>query len=342
MPDRNLRIRSDGPVLVTGGGGFIGGHLIRALLEAGCTDVRAADLQTLAEWQQCHPGARNLQRDLRDPGACDEVCRGVAQIYHLAADMGGIGFIETFKTECMLSTLIDLNLLAAAERHGVARLFYASSACVYPMGRQTGTEDPALCEADAYPAMPEDGYGWQKLYTERLCARFDADGRMQTRVARYHNVYGPWGTFRGGREKAPAAICRKVAEARIHGLSEIGVWGDGEQTRSFLYIDDCIAGTLRLMESGVAEPLNIGSAERVTVNEMVEMVCGIAGVRLRRVHDLSAPQGVRGRSSDNTLVTARIGWSPDIRLRDGLERTYAWIHDQVAAGLSASCAGPAL
>ena len=243
--------------------------------------------------------------------------------------MGGMGFIETHKAECMLSVLISTHMLEAAKNAAVERYFYSSSACVYAAEKQTTTDGAALKEDDAYPAMPEDGYGWEKLFSERLCRHFTEDYGLETRVARYHNVYGPHGTFDGGREKAPAAICRKVIAAKSLGHHDIEVWGDGKQTRSFTYIDDCLHGTRALMASGVREPLNIGSAELVTINQLIDVVEDIAGITLGRRYNLDAPKGVRGRYSDNTRIRQTLGWAPSISLRDGMEQTYRWIYDQM-------------
>ena len=247
--------------------------------------------------------------------------------------MGGMGFIENNKALCMLSVLVSTHMLVAAKEAGVERFFYSSSACVYAAGKQSSPDVTALSEDDAYPAMPEDGYGWEKLFSERMARHFAEDFGIKTRVARYHNVYGPQGTWDGGREKAPAAICRKVATAKLTGERRIEIWGDGQQTRSFTYIDDCLDGTLRLMASDVEEPLNIGSSQLVTINELVDIVSEIAGVQLKREYILDAPQGVRGRNSDNTRILSLLGWEPTTSLQDGLAETYAWVHDQVAASL---------
>jgi nucleoside-diphosphate-sugar epimerase len=257
--------------------------------------------------------------------------RGVDAVYNLAADMGGMGFIEANKALCMLSVLINTNMLIAAREAGVGRYFFSSSACVYAAEHQTSPDVTALKESDAYPAMPEDGYGWEKLFSERMCRHFNEDFGLETRVARYHNVYGPYGTYDGGREKAPAAICRKVIEAKLSGKHQIEIWGDGQQTRSFMYVDDCVAGSIMLAESDVREPLNIGSSELVTINDLVSTVEQIADITLERKYKLDAPQGVRGRNSDNTLILERLSWEPSISLRDGLEKTYAWIHDDILA-----------
>jgi nucleoside-diphosphate-sugar epimerase len=317
-------------ILVTGAGGFIGGHLVRRLVETSGDDVRAVDIKPLEDWYQVHADAENRVADLSRRDVAFDATEGCAAVYGLAADMGGMGFIENNKALCMLSVLTSTHLMVAAQACGVERLFYASSACVYAAEHQTTPEVIPLKESDAYPAMPEDGYGWEKLFSERMARHFYEDFGLETRVARYHNVYGPQGTFEGGREKAPAAICRKVAEAKLLQRPEIEIWGDGKQTRSFTFIDDCVEGTVRLMQSEVREPLNIGSSELVTINELVDMVEDIAGVRLRRSYNTSAPQGVRGRNSDNTLIQERLGWAPVISLREGLEKTYRWVYDQIA------------
>jgi nucleoside-diphosphate-sugar epimerase len=321
---------NDGLVVVTGGGGFIGGHLVRAL-EAQGRRVRAVDQHPLEEWHQVSASAENLVLDLQHADACDRAAEDAAVIYNLAADMGGMGFIEANKARCMLSVLINTHMLQAARGHGAERFFFSSSACVYAADKQTAPDIEPLKEADAYPAEPEDGYGWEKLFSERMCRHFTEDFGLTTRVARYHNVYGPHGTWMGGREKAPAAICRKLAEAKLSGNHEIEVWGDGEQTRSFMYIDDCVDGTRRIMDSDLDDPINLGSAEMVTINQLVDIVEEIAGIKVARRHDLDAPKGVRGRNSDNTMILERLGWEPAISLRDGLEQTYRWIYDQASA-----------
>jgi GDP-D-mannose 3', 5'-epimerase len=321
---------NDDLVVVTGGGGFIGGHLVAALLEQGFP-VRAVDATPLEDWHQLHEDADNLELDLRAAADCGKAVAGASQVYNLAADMGGMGYIANNKARCMLSVLISTHLLEAAQRHGVERYFFASSACVYAADKQVDAANPGLKESDAYPAMPEDGYGWEKLFSERMCRHFREDFGFATRIARYHNVYGPYGTWCGGREKAPAAICRKLAEAAISGRHEIEIWGDGRQARSFTYIDDCIHGTLAIMESEVVEPINLGSSELVTIDELVTLVEQIAGISCERWYDLSAPKGVNGRNSDNALIRRELGWEPSTSLRQGLERTYAWVYDQVRA-----------
>jgi GDP-D-mannose 3', 5'-epimerase len=321
------------PALVTGAGGFIGGHLVGALLDGGSA-VRAVDAKPPSDWYQVREEAENLQLDCSLLDSCREAVDGIGWVYNLAADMGGMGFIEKNRALCMLSVLVNTHMLIAAREAGVDRFFYPSSACIYPAGKQDSPDVAALAEGDAYPAMPEDGYGWEKLFSERMARHFQEDFGIETRVARYHNVYGPNGTWDGGREKAPAAICRKVAAAKLSGDKRIEIWGDGEQTRSFTYIDDCLEGTLRLTASDVRDPLNVGSDQLVTINELVDIVERVAGVTLKREYDLDAPQGVRGRNSDNTLIAQRLGWAPSISLEDGLAATYAWVHDQVAASLT--------
>ncbi|MGH7137782.1 MAG: NAD-dependent epimerase/dehydratase family protein [Pirellulales bacterium] len=326
----------DDLVLVAGGGGFIGGHLVAALLKQGRTRIRTVDIKPLDDWYQAFPEAENITADLKDAWACKSACDEAAEVYNLAADMGGMGFIENNRALCMLSVLINTHLLMAAKDAGVQRYFYASSACVYNADKQRSPDVTALKEEDAYPAMAEDGYGWEKLFSERMCRHFSEDFGMVTRVARFHNVYGPHGTWEGGREKAPAAICRKVIEALAGGRHEIEIWGDGRQTRSFMFIDDCIDGIGRIMHSRILEePINLGSSELVSINGLVDLVEDIAGVRLERKYNLSAPKGVNGRNSDNTKIKEYLGWEPSTRLRDGLEQTYAWIYDEYHAKYAA-------
>jgi GDP-D-mannose 3', 5'-epimerase len=322
-------------VLVAGGGGFIGGHLVASLLADGHT-VRSVDIKPLDEWYQVHDAADNVAANLDDLSACRSAVDGIDTVYDLAADMGGMGFIENNKALCMLSVLTATHLLLASRDADVERFFFSSSACVYAAGKQTDTDVTALVEADAYPAMPEDGYGWEKLFTERMCRHFREDFGLETRIARYHNVYGPEGTWEGGREKAPAALSRKVAEAVLTGRHEIEVWGDGEQTRSFMYIDDCLHGTKMIAGSDFVEPINLGSDELVSINQLIDILEGIADVKLERHYDLSAPQGVRGRNSDNTLIKSVFGWAPEVSLRDGMAKTYAWVYEQVEKSMSLS------
>jgi GDP-D-mannose 3', 5'-epimerase len=319
-------------VVVTGAGGFIGGHLVAELRRRGHGRIRAVDIKPLGRWYQQHDDVENVSADLRDPAACQAAAEGASYIFNLAADMGGMGFIETHKADCMVSVLINTNMLVAARDHGVPGFLFGSSACVYNGEKQTDPNVTALKEEDAYPALPEDGYGWEKLFSERMCRHFMEDYGIQVCVPRFHNVYGPFGTYDGGREKAPAAICRKVIEAELTGTNTIEIWGDGQQTRSFTYIDDTISGMFRLVEADVHEPINLGSSQLVTINQLVDIVEGIAGQQLEREYKLDAPLGVRGRNSDNTLIQEKLGWEPSTRLEDGLERTYAWIREQMTSG----------
>lgn len=317
--------------LVAGAGGFIGGHLVKDLLAKG-QQVTAVDLKTKDDWYQVHDEADNWAiQDLAALGSCNVVVKDCHEVYNLAADMGGMGFIENNKALCMLSVLINTHLLKAAREHRVQRYFFSSSACVYNAAKQIDTNVTALKEADAYPAEAEDGYGWEKLFSERMCRHFYEDFGFETRVARFHNVYGPFGTYKGGREKAPAAICRKVIEAKLNGTNTIDIWGDGEQTRSFMWIDDCIKGIHSVMRGTFREPVNLGSAELVSINQLVDVVEEIAQVKLVRTHDLDAPQGVRGRNSDNGLFHYLYGWEPSTALRVGMEATYKWIYDRMKA-----------
>jgi nucleoside-diphosphate-sugar epimerase len=318
----------DDLIVVAGAGGFIGGHLVADLLRRGYTNIRAVDLKPLDEWWQHFRGVENLRMDLQVRESCMTALEGAREFYNLAADMGGMGFIENNRALCMLSVLINTHMVLAAQAQGVRRFFYASSACVYAADKQKSENVVPLKEEDAYPAMPEDGYGWEKLFSERMCRHFREDFNLETRVARFHNVYGPRGTWEGGREKAPAAICRKVIEAKLSGRHEIEIWGEGHQTRSFMFIDDCVKGTQAIMHSSITEPINLGSDELVTINGLVDLVEDIAGVRLKRTYNLTAPKGVNGRNSDNTRIRSLLGWAPRIALREGLEKTYAWIYDQ--------------
>jgi GDP-D-mannose 3',5'-epimerase len=318
-------------IVVAGAGGFIGGHLVAAFRTKGYSRIRAVDVKPLDEWYQRFDDVENLQLDLNLRENCEIAARDANEIYNLAANMGGMGFIEANKALCMLSVLINTHLLQSALQHGCQKFFYSSSACVYNADKQKTFEAPSLKEEDAYPAQPEDGYGWEKLFSERMCRHFREDFGLYTRVARFHNVYGPWGTWFGGREKAPAAICRKVIEAKLGGRHEIEIWGPGDQTRSFMYADDCIKGMDLIMHSEVLEPINLGSTEAVSINQLVDIVEGIAGIKLKRKYNLSAPKGVNGRNSENTLIKKYLNWEPDTPLRAGLEKTYAWIYDQYLA-----------
>ena len=314
-------------VVVAGAGGFIGGHLVARLRGTGVR-VRAVDIKPLGEWHQVFDDVENVVADLSLKDAAERACAGARDVYQLAADMGGMGFIEANKARCMLSVLVNTRMLMGAQQAGVERFFYSSSACVYNADKQTSPDVVPLKEEDAYPAMPEDGYGWEKLFGERMCRHFREDFGLQTRVARYHNVYGPEGAWEGGREKAPAAICRKVIEAKYRRTGRIEIWGDGHQTRSFMHVDDCLHGTTMLLHSDVVEPINVGSNELVTINGLVDIAEELAGVKLHRDYNLSAPKGVNGRNSDNTRIRRLLGWEPSIRLRDGMERTYRWIEAQ--------------
>ncbi|WP_428390008.1 NAD-dependent epimerase/dehydratase family protein [Mucisphaera sp.] len=324
--------------VVLGGGGFIGGHLVSRLVERG-ERVRAVDIKPVGEWFVREAGVEEMVLDLREAEACRVACREAGTVYNLAADMGGMGFIENNKALCMLSVLINTHALMAARDAEVERYFFASSACVYNADKQVSADVTALRESDAYPAMPEDGYGWEKLFGERMCRHFMEDFGLEARVARFHNVYGPEGTWEGGREKAPAAICRKVAEAELSGRYEIEIWGDGTQTRSFTYIDDCLEGIERLMASECREPINLGSDELVSIDGLVSLVEGIAGVRLERRYNVDAPKGVNGRNSDNRMIEERLGWSPGIGLAEGMAKTYAWVRERVAERMEASGGG---
>src|SRR5271170_3686459 len=309
--------------VVCGAGGFIGGHLVQSLLSNGVEVIRAVDIKPIDEWYQVSKDVESLQLDLKDKDSCLKTAAGAHVIFQLAADMGGMGFIENNKALCMLSVLTNTHMLLAAREKGAERFFYSSSACVYNGEKQTNPNVVALKE--------EDGYGWEKLFSERMCRHFEEDYGMQTRVARYHNVYGPLGTWTGGREKAPAAICRKVIEAKSSGKHQIEIWGDGKQTRSFMYIDDCTRGTQAILESEIHEPINLGSSELVTINQLVDLAEAITGVKLERKYNLSAPKGVNGRNSDNTKIKEYLGWEPSIRLIEGLAKTYAWIESEMMA-----------
>src|SRR5258706_4939449 len=307
---------STGRIVICGGGGFIGGHLVADLLGQGYTDIRCIDIKPMNDWYQVFGDVENIRLNLQEKKPCEQAVAAADVVYNLAADMGGMGFIENNKALCMLSVLINTHLLMAAKNASVRRFFYASSACVYAADKQTDPKVTALKEADAYPAQPEDGYGWEKLFSERMCRHFREDFGVQTRAARYHNVYGPHGTYDGGREKAPAAICRKVIDAKLSGKHQIEIWGNGEQTRSFMYIDDCLKGTQAILNSDILEPINLGSNELVSINQLVDIVEEIAGIKLHRHYNLNAPRGVNGRNSDNTLIKKYLGWKHNIRLRD--------------------------
>ena len=327
-------VDKDLPILIAGGGGFIGGWLARDLIESGFTDVRCVDIASPALWQQTHQAAENWMLNLSLIGDCRTAVADRSVVFNLASDMGGMGFIEANKAACMLSSLINTHLLVASKESGVERFFFSSSACVYNMEKQKSPEVTALQEGDAYPALPEDGYGWEKLFGERMVRNFSEDFGIKGRVARFHNVYGPKGTWNGGREKAPAALSRKVAEAAISGNKTIEIWGDGSQTRSFTFIDDAVIGSELLMFSDVSDPLNIGSDELISINGLVDLLEEIAGIKLKREYLTGAPQGVRGRNSDNTLINQELGWAPSISMATGIEQTYRWVYDQVSSSHS--------
>ena len=319
-------------ILVTGAGGFIGGWIINDLLKQGYSNIRGVDIKPLANWYQLFEKIENQSLDLKDPTNTFAVTIDIDTVYNFAADMGGMGFIENNKALCMMSVLVNTNLLESSRLNGVDKYFFASSACVYNQSHQLKTENPGLKESEAYPADPEDGYGWEKLFSERMCRHFGEDFGLRVRIARFHNVYGPLGTFDGGREKAPAAVCRKVAEAVINGKHEIQIWGDGEQTRSFTYIDDTVLGIQKLMDSSYSAPINLGSSQMVSINQLVDIVENIAKIKLKRKYILDAPKGVRGRNSENTLIKEVLGWEPKITLEFGLDKTYKWIYDELSSG----------
>lgn len=314
-------------VLVAGAGGFIGGHLVKALLAEGKA-VRAVDIKPFKEWHQISPEAQNHSLDLSLQEACAFVACDVEEVYNLACNMGGIGFIERHRLDCMFSVLINTHLLQAALRHGVKKYFFASTACVYNTQKQSTSIVVPLREEDAYPALPEQGYGWEKLFAEQLCLTAAQESLLQVRIARLHNVYGPFGTWDGGREKAPAAICRKVAMVQLGKAEAVEIWGDGSQLRSFMFIDDCIKGIKKIMNSNITEPINLGSAELVSINQLVDKVEAVAGIQVRRIYKENMPLGVVGRNSDNTKIKALLGWEPNTLLVDGLRQTYSWVYEQ--------------
>jgi nucleoside-diphosphate-sugar epimerase len=326
-------LRKDHLLVITGAGGFIAGNLARYFREKGFTRIRAVDKKPLYEWYLRVPGVESLSLDCSEEGNCRRVCEGAVEVYNLAADMGGMGFIERFRVECLRSVLINTHMVEAAWRAGARRYFFSSSACAYNVLLQQDPGVRALKESDAYPAMAERGYGWEKLVSEMFCQEYWAERGLKTAIARFHNVYGPHGTWDGGREKAPAAICRKVLEAIDARSGKINIWGDGTATRSFMYIDDCVKGIDLIMHCDelIATPVNLGSSELVTINELVSRVERIAGVKLEREYDLSAPRGVAGRNSDNTFILQVLGWEPKTSLDTGLRATYEWIKEQYYA-----------
>jgi GDP-D-mannose 3', 5'-epimerase len=320
-------------IVVTGAGGFIGGNFVRYLRDTGHARIRAIDKKPVADWYVRLPDAENLCLDVSIEENCHTACRGAVEVYNLAADMGGMGFIERFRIECLRSILINTHMIEAAYRAGAQRYFFSSSACVYNTLLQQDPDVRALKESDAYPAMAERGYGWEKLMSEMFCQEYWHERGMKTFIARFHNVYGPYGTWDGGREKAPAAICRKVIEALDTGTGRINIWGDGHQTRSFMYIDDCLKGIdmITHCDQLIATPINLGSHELVSINELVSKIEKIAGVTLERTYDLDAPKGVAGRNSDNTFIEDMLRWQPDTSLDHGLAITYDWIKEQYDA-----------
>ena len=317
-------------ILVVGAGGFIGGHLVKRFLDNG-NKVVAVDIKPKEYWFQDFDDVENhYSMDMKDITNCRNVIKNINYVFNMACNMGGMGFIENNKAECMQSVLINTNLLIACKEEKIEKYFFSSSACAYNKSKQQDVFIEGLKEEDAYPADPEDGYGWEKLFSERMCRHFQEDYGIQVRIARYHNIYGPYGTYDGGREKAPAALCRKVINAKKNNERKIDVWGDGKQTRTFLYVDDCVEGTLRLFESDYSEPVNIGSDEQVSINQMLEVIESISGIdKLERNYQLDKPKGVRGRSSNNDLVKKVLNWSYTIKLKDGLEKTYNWISSEI-------------
>ncbi len=329
-PEANSILKKDDLIVIAGAGGFIAGALTRYFHDQGFTRIRAVDKKPLYQWYQHVPGVESLCLDLSYEDNCKRACENAVEVYNLAADMGGMGFIERFRVECLRSILINTHMIESAYRAGAQRYFFSSSACAYNTELQKRPDACALKESDAYPAMAERGYGWEKLVSEMFCQEYWAERGLKTFIARFHNVYGPWGTWDGGREKAPAAICRKVIEAKDTGSDEIVIWGDGSQTRSFMYIDDCTQGIDMIMhcEKLIATPINLGSNYMVSVNELVSLAEKIGGSELRRQYDPDAPKGVGGRNSDNTFIKQVLGWEPSTPLEEGLKKTYVWIEQQ--------------
>jgi nucleoside-diphosphate-sugar epimerase len=333
LVEKDPKLRREDLIVIGGAGGFIGGALTRHFQEKGFTRIRAVDKKPLPEWYQRVPGVECLSLDLSQEESCRRACEGAVEVYNLAADMGGMGFIERFRVECLRSILINTHMIEAAYRAGARRYFFSSSACAYNTQLQQDPNVRALKESDAYPAMAERGYGWEKLMSEMFCQEYWAERGLKTAIARFHNVYGPNGTWDGGREKAPAAICRKVVEARDSGKHSITIWGDGHQTRSFMYIDDCVKGIDRIMHCDrlIATPVNLGSSELVSINDLVSKVEKIARIKLKREYDLAAPRGVAGRNSDNTFIRKVLKWEPNTPLDKGLKATFDWIKKQYHA-----------
>jgi nucleoside-diphosphate-sugar epimerase len=336
MQEKKRNVEKDAPlkksdlIVITGAGGFIAGNLVLYFKKKGFTNIRAVDKKPLYEWYLHVPGVENLCRDVSNEDNCRRVCEGAVEVYNLAADMGGMGFIERFRVECLRSVLINTHMIEAAYKAGARRYFFSSSACAYNTLLQQDPNVRALKESDAYPAMAERGYGWEKLISEMFCQEYWHERGMKTAIARFHNVYGPHGTWDGGREKAPAALCRKVIEAIDTRRKDITIWGDGHQTRSFMYIDDCAKGIDQIMHCDdlIATPINLGSSELVSINELLSKIERIAGVKMNRNYDLNAPKGVAGRNSDNTFIKEVLGWEPNTPLDKGLAITYKWIKEQ--------------
>jgi nucleoside-diphosphate-sugar epimerase len=328
--EKDAPLKKDDLIVITGAGGFIAGNLALYFKKKGFTNIRAVDKKPLYEWYLHVPGVENLCLDVSIEDNCKRVCEGAVEVYNLAADMGGMGFIERFRVECLRSILINTNLVEAAYRAGARRYFFSSSACAYNTLLQKDPHVRALKESDAYPAMAERGYGWEKLISEQFCEEYWHERGLKTAIARFHNVYGPHGTWDGGREKAPAALCRKVIESMDTGSRDITIWGNGEQTRSFMYIDDCVAGIDKIMHSDnlIATPINLGSSEMVSINTLLSKIEKIAGVKMNRKYDPEAPQGVAGRNSDNTFIQQVLKWEPKTKLDRGLAATYTWIKEQ--------------
>ncbi len=329
-PTANSMLKKDDLIVIAGAGGFIAGSLARYFHDQGFTRIRAIDKKPLPEWYQVTEGVESLCLDLSDDYNCRKACQGAVEVYNLAADMGGMGFIERFRIECLRSILINTHMIEAAYRAGAQRYFYSSSACAYNVELQKDPNVRALKESDAYPAMAERGYGWEKLMSEMFCQEYWAERGMHTAIARFHNVYGPYGTWDGGREKAPAALCRKVIEAKDTGNQDIVIWGDGHQTRSFMYIDDCTKGIDMIMHCAelIATPINLGSDFLISINDLVSITEKIGGIKLQRQYDPDAPRGVAGRNSDNTFIQQVLGWAPSTPLEEGMKKTYAWIEQQ--------------
>jgi len=333
LVEKDPSLKKDDLIVITGAGGFIAGNLVRYFSRKGFINIRAVDKKPLYEWYLHVPGVENLCLDVSVEENCRRVCEGAVEVYNLAADMGGMGFIERFRVECLRSVLINTHMVEAAYRAGARRYFFSSSACAYNTLLQKDPNVRALKESDAYPAMSERGYGWEKLISEMFCEEYWHERGMKTAIARFHNVYGPYGTWDGGREKAPAALCRKVIEAMDSGRKDITIWGNGEQTRSFMYIDDCVLGIDKIMHSDelIATPINLGSSEMVSINTLLSKIEKIADVKMNRKYDLNAPQGVAGRNSDNTFIKKVLKWEPNTTLDKGLAETFAWIEAQYHA-----------